>query len=166
MRQEPLRATVLPLLGRLHLVAGLIGVAAFLVSGLYMDRSLAHLAGMEDAPRALYRSGHIYLLFASLLHLGIGAYLVPRQSLAGRMTQYVASLALLAALVLFAYGFAVETPLGLVERPMTRVGIELAFAGTLLHAVASALFNPEVATTAQPALQGMHESEHRLELHD
>lgn len=129
-----------PLLGRAHLAIGIAGVLIFLATGRYMDTSLAHLRGMADAPRALYRSGHIYILLISLMHLLLGSYTAPRSGALGRGAQYLASFALTAALALFVYGFWVETPLGQVERPMTRIAIELALAGTLLHCLTAAVF--------------------------
>lgn len=59
---------------RLHFGVGALGVVAFLLTGQYMDRWLGHLAGMADLPRMLYRSAHIYLLFAALLNLLLGLY--------------------------------------------------------------------------------------------
>ncbi|CAN5868412.1 hypothetical protein BH23GEM9_BH23GEM9_29590 [soil metagenome] len=114
----------------------------FLGTGQYMDISLAHLRGMEDAPRALYRSGHIYILMCSLMHLLLGAYATPRNSRLGRGVQYLGSAALTAALGMFVYGFWMETPLAQIDRPLTRVAIELALAGTLLHCGA-AVFRSE-----------------------
>lgn len=134
---EPYRPA--PLLARVHLAIGLMGLVMFLATGQYMDISLDHLRGMADAPRALYRSGHIYILLTSLMHLLLGAYVAPRRGAWGRRTQYLASAALTVALGLFIYGFWVETPLAQIERPMTRLAIELALAGTLLHCVVAAV---------------------------
>jgi hypothetical protein len=123
-------------LKRVHFVAGLIGLAAFLATGQYMDRSLAHLQGMQDGPRALYRSGHIYILFSALLNLLLGAYLTASTTKGGRAVQYVGSAMLLGALAFFLYGFAVETPLAVIERPMVRKGIVWSLAGVIAHAAA------------------------------
>lgn len=138
----------LSMLSRVHLMLGVIGLTAFLASGLYMDRSLHHLAGMADAPRALYRSGHIYMLFSALLHLSLGTYVTPRAPGMGRILQYLGSLLLVAALVLFISGFIGETPLGAIDRPMTRTGIELSFAGTLFHALSAAMFRGRATEAA------------------
>jgi hypothetical protein len=40
------------------------------------------------------------------------------------------------AVALFLYGFAIETPLALIERPMVRKGITWCFAGVIAHAFA------------------------------
>ncbi len=124
------------LLRWLHIGVGGLGLITFLLTGLYMDRSLDHLRGMQDAPRALYRSGHIYILFSALLHVSLGAYVTIKNPIGIRVIQYIGSLSLVASLALFVYGFAVETPQAVVERPMTRAAIELSLAGVLLHAIA------------------------------
>lgn len=129
-----------PLMSRVHLAIGLAGLLMFLGTGQYMDVSLAHLRGMADGPRALYRSGHIYILLCSLMHLLLGGYATPRDSTLGRGAQYLGSAALTIALALFVYGFWIETPLAQIDRPMTRVAIELVFAGTFIHCVAGVVF--------------------------
>jgi hypothetical protein len=118
---------------------GVVGLAAFIATGQFMDRRLDHLVGMADGPRALYRSGHIYILFAALLNLLLGAYLVPSTTRGARLAQYVSSALIMTSLILFVYGFAIETPLGLVERPMVRKGIYLCLAGVLVSAGAKLL---------------------------
>lgn len=124
---------------RLHLLVGLAGVVTFVLTGQYMDRWLNHLDGMPDAPRALYRSGHIYILFSALLNLLLGLYIVTSTARTSRWIQYVGSALLIGALGLFVYGFVVETPLALVERPMTREAIVWSLGGVLFHGVAVAV---------------------------
>lgn len=126
-----------PVLAWIHLIAGVAGLLAFLATGLYMDRSLAHLAGMPDAPRVLYRSGHIYLLFSALLNLMLGSYVRLCRGTWARGFQYAGSLLLLGSVIMFLYGFVIETPLGLVERPVTREAIYLCLVGVIVHAIAS-----------------------------
>lgn len=129
--------TCRPILAWIHLIAGAAGLLAFLATGLFMDRSLAHLAGMPDALRALYRSAHIYLLFSALLNMVLGSYLVLRRSTWGKGLQYVGSLFLLGSVVMFLYGFVIETPLGQIERPVIREAIYFSLAGVLIHAIAN-----------------------------
>ncbi len=64
----------------LHLLFGILGLVAFLFTGQFMDRRLDHLVGMPDGPRALYRSGHIYILFSALLNLLLVLYVVSSPS--------------------------------------------------------------------------------------
>jgi hypothetical protein len=120
----------------LHLGVGVLGVAVFLFTGQFMDRRLGHLEGMPDGPRALYRSAHIYILFSALLNLLLGIYVVTSYRRGVRILQYLGSTLLLIAPLLFTYGFFVETPLGTVERAMTREAIYLSLGGVLVHAVA------------------------------
>ena len=116
---------------------GIAGLAVFLATGQYMDRSLDHLVGMPDAPRALYRSGHIYILFSALLNLLLGVYVVASAPRMTRALQYAGSALLVGGLALLVYGFIVETPLAVVERPMTREGIMWSLGGVLLHGIAA-----------------------------
>ncbi|HSJ32551.1 MAG TPA: hypothetical protein VK933_14015 [Longimicrobiales bacterium] len=120
----------------LHLAVGAFGILLFLATGLFMDRRLDHLRGMADAPRALYRSAHIYILFSALLNVTLGGYVRVVRSRPGVILQLAGSFLMVGALALFAYGFFRETPLGDVERPMVRMGIVWSFWGALLHAIA------------------------------
>jgi len=58
-----------------HMVFGLAVLVVFVLTGQDMALYHGHLGGMADGPRMLYRSRHIYILLASLLNLGLGAYL-------------------------------------------------------------------------------------------
>src|SRR5437868_3993345 len=93
---------------RLHLVVGLVGLAAFLASGQYMDRVYDHLRGLDDTRRMLFRSTHIYLLFAALLNLALGLYLVAEAPAWRRWLQRLGSALVAAAPVLLAAGFLIE----------------------------------------------------------
>lgn len=63
---------------RIHLIFGVFVVVAFLLTGQYMDKYHNHLVGVPDGPRLLYRTRHIFILLASLLNLGLGAYFTYR----------------------------------------------------------------------------------------
>ena len=130
-----------PPLRILHLVIGVIAFYLFGRSGLFMDQELDHLVGMPDGARALYRSGHIYLLFTALLNLALGIYLTRSPSLLGRLAQYVGSAFLLAALYLFVQGFYVETPLAEIERPKIRTAIYFSLNGIGWHGVGALLLS-------------------------
>ena len=118
----------------LHLWIGGAGVVAFILTGQYMDRSLAHLAGMADLPRMLYRSGHIYLLFASLLNLLLGVHL-QTDGAGWPRTERLASMLIAVAPVLLLIGFALEPARVDFERPFAGPAIHACFAGVLLQAV-------------------------------
>jgi uncharacterized membrane protein len=124
-------------LRRLHLVIGIAGVIAFLLTGQYMDLWLAHLEGMPDLPRMLYRSGHIYLLFAALLNLVLGLYLdEERNGWRQHATQLGSGLILIGPMLLL-IGWGPEAVRTDLERPYSRPAIYASFAGVLLHGMAA-----------------------------
>lgn len=126
---------------KLHLIAGLLGLVAFILTGQYLHWAHNHLQGMADGPRLIFRSSHIYLLWAALLNLGLGAYLHELPSLRGKVLQRAGSLALWIAPGLLCWSFFFERYSQELSRPVGRMGIYLALAGTLLHVAASLLGN-------------------------
>ena len=110
-------------LPRLHFWVGVIGVLAFLATGQYMFHVHAHLQGMPDGPRMLYRSAHIYLLLCAILNLVVGIYLQPAQLRIPALLQYLVSAILLLSPVIMLTGFFIE-PLGSdLHRPVTSLGL-------------------------------------------
>ena len=116
----------------LHLAVGVARVIGFLGTGQYMDKVHDHLRGMDDARRLLFRSTHLYLLFGSLVNLGLGLYL---RSATGwrRWVRLVGSLLILSTPFLAAAGFFTEPWLTGIERPYTRPAACGCLAGMLLH---------------------------------
>src|SRR5437588_11588673 len=86
---------------RFHLIFGLLAVIAFLLTGKYMDYYLGHLYGMPDGPRMLYRTRHIFILLAALLHLGIDTYFRPRALAERRIMQILESVVIVLAPLLY-----------------------------------------------------------------
>jgi|SRR5690242_9575895 len=123
---------------RLHLATGLLALAAFLASGQYMDRAHDHLRGLDDTTRMLFRSTHIYLLFAALLNLALGLYLAPTPVRWRLWLQRAGSALLLAAPGLLAAGFLTEPWLTGLDRPYSGPAIYASLAGMLLHLVSHA----------------------------
>ncbi len=121
---------------RLHLIVGLAGVAAFLGTGQYMDRWHDHLRGMADAQRMLFRSTHIYLLWASLLNVVAGLYLAGRAGWR-RVPQNLGSCLLLLAPATLLVAFSTEPWLDGLDRPYSRPAIYGSLAGVILHLVAA-----------------------------
>jgi hypothetical protein len=121
-----------------HRWFGLALVVTFVLTGQYMDKVLAHLHGMAAGPHLLYRSRHIYVLMAALLHLALGAYAIRPASQGARVAQVAGStlLTLGSALLVFAFFYdprhADLVPLDLVY---SKFGIYMLAAGTVLHAV-------------------------------
>lgn len=123
---------------KFHLVFGAAVVVAFLLTGQYMDRLHNHLEGMADGPRVLYRTRHIFILLAGLLHLGLGAYVRPRPGRGPRALQLAGSGLITAAPLLFAAGFFYEPGLRDLDTPLSHWGTYTIAAGTLLHLLSGA----------------------------
>ncbi len=64
-------------LGHIHIITGITVLIIFLLTGQYMHHKYDHLANMLLTERALFRTGHIYILLFSLINLSLGAYLKP-----------------------------------------------------------------------------------------
>jgi hypothetical protein len=120
-------------LRRVHLSLGLLGLGAFLASGLYMHVRYDHLRGLADGPRLLFRSSHIYLLFSSLLNVLLGTYFVPGRTAWRRGLQCVGSALVAMGPFLFVIAFLREPWLHGLVRPFARWAIFASLAGVLLH---------------------------------
>ena len=105
------------MLRKTHLIVGILGLILFVLQGQYMDLALAHLVGMEDAPRMLFRSSHIYLLLAALLNVVLGVYMRGNiRFLIPELQLVVSSIVLVAPFALLA-GFFLEPHLADFMRP-------------------------------------------------
>lgn len=124
---------MLNVIRRTHLIVGLAGVAAFLGTGLYMDRVHGHLRGYDDTVRMLYRSTHIYLLLSASINVMTGLYLKQAESSARRMLQCLGSAALIVGPPLLLAGFCQEPYLSGLARPWSRIAIYLTLAGVVFH---------------------------------
>ena len=131
----------------LHLAVGVAGVVGFLGTGQYMDLVHDHLRGMDDTRRLLFRSTHLYLLFASLVNLALGLYLRPASGWRW-WVRSVGSVFILASPFLAAAGFFTEPWLSGLERPYSRPAAYGCLAGMLLHLVC--LSASKEASRAQP----------------
>jgi len=127
----------MPLLKPLHLLAGIAGIVVFVLTGQYMAILLKGLVDMADGPRLLYRTSHLYLMWASLVNLVVGFYFVAAASNGARIAQTIASAMLLTAPPLMLAGFFIESPNGDLDRLFCSWGNYLALAGTILHVASS-----------------------------
>lgn len=100
-----------------------------------------HLIGMPVAPRMMFRSAHIYLLWSGLLNTMLGLYVRLSDRLWAKGLQVIGSLAILIGPVLFVAAFLTEPWMTELVRPYARPAIYIAFGGTLLH-LAAGLANP------------------------
>jgi hypothetical protein len=120
-----------------HAIVGALALVAFVLSGQYMHWSLGHLHDMADVPRLMYRSSHIYLLFAGLLNLALGLYLQVPETGRARWAQFIGSVMLVASPVFFGWSFWIESRQPSIERHVLRLGIYASFGGVLLHTIAA-----------------------------
>jgi hypothetical protein len=121
----------------LHLIVGVAGIVAFVLTGQYMGIFLKGLAEMPDGPRLLYRSAHLYLMWSSLLNLVVGFYFVTAASQGARVAQAIASAMLLAGPPLMLAAFFIESPINDLDRVLSHWANYFALAGTILHVVSS-----------------------------
>ena len=119
---------------KLHLLVGIVGTIVFLATGMYMRIRLNGLTGMEDLPRMMFRSSHIYLLLTSLINLSIGLYQSSVTSWS--RLQWTGSILVLIAPLLMLIAFFNEPALHSLERPFAGPGVYAVFAGMALHFIA------------------------------
>jgi hypothetical protein len=119
-----------------HLAVGLIAFAAFLATGLHMRFDLG-MPSLPEGPRALYRSGHVYLLFSALLNVALGLHLSARPRGPRERLQAMGSAVLMLTPAFFLFGFFVETPRGTITRPITEATVILVGLGLLCHLLAT-----------------------------
>jgi hypothetical protein len=122
-----------------HLILGIAGVLTFLATGLYMRMNFPALYGSQEAARYLYRANHAYILYAGLLNLVLGTYLVARREPWKRLAQRLGSGLVVVAPVLLVWAFVVEPSRVVPERPRTSLGAMCALSGTLLHVVGAGM---------------------------
>lgn len=121
-------------LRNLHLLAGLLGIIVFLLTGYYVRFHIHHLMEADDQLRFSLRGNHIYILLSSLLNLCLGAYLQVSFVRRRALIQYVGSLMVFAATALVVAAFFFESKSS-PERPLTRMAVYFVLAGAVLHPV-------------------------------
>jgi hypothetical protein len=123
---------------KFHLIAGILLVIAFLLTGQYMDKYFNHMVGVPDGPRMLYRTRHIFILLTGLLNLGIAAYYTPRSKKWRRNFQLVGSALIFISGLLFVTAFFYEPGLKDLQTPLSLLGVEAIVVGTVLHLLSGA----------------------------
>ena len=117
----------------LHLVVGLVGVAVFLATGVYMMLGFPELYGGHESIRFMYRANHVYILLASLINLVLGMYYRPGAAGWRRILAMTGSGMVLSAPLILVWAFFHEAPQGTPERFITAMGLYLVLGGVLLH---------------------------------
>jgi hypothetical protein len=123
---------------RFHLIFGIAVLLVFLLTGQYMARYRDHLQGMADLPHMLFRSRHIYILLAGLIHLALGTYLTRQPPGWRAILQVAGSVLISAASCLLVAAFIYEpVQANLDQTPFSRAGVIVIAVGTLVHAIAA-----------------------------
>ena len=125
-------------LRKAHFVVGLAGVAAFLVTGVYMRAGFPDLYAADEVLRYLYRSNHVYALLASLVNLALGVHLTPPAPGWRATVSLLGSLLALASPAVLCLAFFVEAPVPTPERVVTLIGVAAVAAGITLHVLGGA----------------------------
>ena len=115
-------------LPRLHFWVGVLGLLAFLATGLYMHHVLNHLDGMADGPRLLFRSAHIYLMLSATLNLVMGVYRVPTARRMHPLLHYIVSTLILLSPWIMLAGFFIGAQANTLSRPLIQIGLYTLFA--------------------------------------
>ena len=125
-------------LRKLHFVVGLAGVAAFIVTGVYMRAGFPDLYAANEVLRYLYRSNHVYVLLASLVNLALGVHLTPVAPGWRTRVSLLGSLLALASPVVLCFAFFLEAPVPSPQRVWTLTGVIAVAAGIALHVLGGA----------------------------
>src|SRR5262245_53056259 len=120
-------------LRRLHAVTGWIAMVLFLASGMWMRLGHPGIDAPDAAHRLLFRSRHIYILAASLLHLVLARYVRWSRVRWRRRAQSVASLLLVAAVPLLVWAFLGEWRSADLRGWPSSLGLYALFAGVAVH---------------------------------
>jgi hypothetical protein len=123
---------------RIHLMIGLLGVIAFLITGQVMKHHNPNIHTLSAEVRMMYVSRHIYLLGAALVNMTLGLYLQLQPPGWRRALQQIGSLLILLSAASLLLAFIAEPALGIAGRSWrSYFGMIALFAGVMTHTVAS-----------------------------
>ena len=123
---------------RTHLMVGLAGVVAFLITGQAMAHHTPNMHVLPGDVRMMFVSRHIYLLEAALVNLVMGLYLKAYAPSWRRTLQQIGSVLILLSAASLLLAFVAEPALGIAGRGWRSfVGLIALFAGAMAHLVAS-----------------------------
>jgi len=125
-------------LRRAHLIVGLLGVVAFVLTGQVMARHVPNIQALSSEVRMMYVSRHIYLLGAALVNLVLGLYLQVQPAGWRRRLQQSGSLLILLSPTSLLLAFVAEPARGMAGRSwLSFFGLIALFAGVMMHFVSS-----------------------------
>jgi hypothetical protein len=101
---------------RIHLIVGLLGIIAFLLTGQVMGHHRPRMEQVSAEVRMMYVSRHIYLLGAALVNMALGLYLRLQPAGWRRVLQQIGSLLILFSPVILVMAFLSEPAYGLAGR--------------------------------------------------
>ena len=117
----------------MHRVVGAATIAAFIVTGVYLKLRGSHLFEADEMVRFIFRANHVYILFAGLLNVAVGAYMQLHERRWRRNLQVAGSVCLLIAPMILVLAFMYEPGQASPQRPLTSAGVMLLFLGILCH---------------------------------
>ena len=119
---------------RTHLIVGVLGIIAFLITGQVMGRHVPNVHSLSTEVQMMYVSRHIYLLGAALVNLVLGLYLKLHPAGWRRTLQQFASLLILLSALSLLMAFISEPSRGFAGRGWrTYFGLVALFAGVMTH---------------------------------
>lgn len=123
---------------RIHLIVGILGVIAFLITGQIMKHHDPHMQLLTPEIRMMYVSRHIYLLAAALVNVVLGLYLQSNPPGWRRILQQVAFPLIVLSVLSLLMAFLAEPAMGLAGRGWrSYFGLIGLFAGVMTHIFAS-----------------------------
>jgi len=130
-------------LRRIHLIIGLLGIVAFVLTGQVMGHHVPNIHTLSAELQMMYLSRHIYLLGAALVNLVLGLYLKLHSPGWRRTLQQIGSLLILLSTLSLLMAFVSEPPLGFAGRGWRSFfGVIALFAGVMAHLVTSLRSKP------------------------
>ena len=118
-----------------HKLVAVAFLAVFAMTGVYMKFFLPSVHDEDLMVHMLYRSSHIYLLFAALINGLLAIHLQPAPAGQERL-QRTGSIILILTPTIFTASFFLESPLGTLNRPLISLGVLLGTLGAGLHLAA------------------------------
>jgi hypothetical protein len=122
---------------RVHRIVGVATLLAFIATGAYMRFVYHGMARVEMAARITFRTRHLFILGAALVHLALGAYLTPAATRRRRAWQTAGSVLLCLAAPPLIVAFFVDPFAPGYRTELSSLGLYALFAGTLLHVLAA-----------------------------
>jgi hypothetical protein len=122
---------------KLHLIFGILLFVVFVTTGRFMRWDFPDKEIIPQELRILMRSRHIYILFSACIHILLGVYFQRQTQNWRKYLQTFASFLLIASSFVLVYGFIYETYQTQHFSDVSRNGIYLTLAGTILHVIAN-----------------------------